>query len=450
MERLRAQDLMMVWPEDRGWAQDIGALVILESQGQFSIEDARHLVGGRLGRLPRFGQLLHQPGLGRGWPLWVDASSVDLHEHVQELPLDANAGEAELLRTCEELRLRPLDRARPLWKMWFVTGPTDGRVALFVKVHHAMADGVAGIGALGTFFDFTPETHESEAPPSLPAPIPSERDLLRDNLRGQLHRAAELARHIAHPAETAKAMRAGWPAVRESFVEGRAPRTSLNDGPIGWHRRFGLVRADLDALKATAHSNGAKVNDVLMTVVAAGLRDLLLHRGEAVEGVVLRAFVPVSLHATGADDAQGNLDGAMIIPLPVGVRDDIARLRLITAETAERKKRSRPQGGTLFRNRPIQKLFLRLAPYQRVMNTYVANVPGPPVPLYFAGMRVQEVFPVVPLMGNVSVGVGALSYASQLNLTAVVDRGRCPDVDVFVDGLRGSLDRLGAVRQAAA
>jgi diacylglycerol O-acyltransferase len=72
------------------------------------------------------------------------------------------------------------------------------------------------------------------------------------------------------------------------------------------------------------------------------------------------------------------------------------------------------------------------------------------VPLYFAGMRVEEVFPVVPLMGNVSVGVGALSYASQFNITAVVDRGRCPDVDVFVDGLQGSLDRLGAVRQAAA
>jgi hypothetical protein len=84
------------------------------------------------------------------------------------------------------------------------------------------------------------------------------------------------------------------------------------------------------------------------------------------------------------------------------------------------------------------------------MNTYVANVPGPPVPLYFAGTPVSEVFPVVPLLGNVSVGVGALSYASQFNLTAVVDRDRCPDVEVFVDGLRGSLDRLGAIRQTAA
>jgi diacylglycerol O-acyltransferase len=450
MERLRAQDLMMVWPEDRGWAQDIGALVILKSKGQFSIEDARHVVGSRLGCLPRFTQFLDVPGLGRGWPLWVDAPSIDLSHHIQELPLDANADEAQLLRTCEELRLRRFDRSRPLWRMWFLTGVAGGRVALFVKVHHAIADGVAGIGALGTFFDLAPETPHVETPRSRPAPIPSNRDLVGDNLRSKVHRAGEMVRQIAHPTETAKAMRAGWPAVRESFVEGQAPRTSINDGPIGWHRRSGLVRADLDALKATAHSNGAKINDVLMTVVAAGLRDLLLHRGEEVEGVVLRAFVPVSLHEAGADDASGNLDGAMIISLPVGVSDDVERLRLITAETVERKKRSRPQGGTLFRSRPIQKLFVRLAPYQRVMNTYVANVPGPPVPLYFAGTPVSEVFPVVPLLGNVSVGVGALSYASQFNLTAVVDRDRCPDVEVFVDGLRGSLDRLGAIRQTAA
>jgi len=450
IERLGPQDLMMVWPEDRGWAQDIGAIAVLQGSGRFSIDDARRRVGDRLGSLRRFRQLLYEPGLGQGWPLWVDAPSIDLDYHVRELHLDPPAGEAEVLATCEELRHRRLDRSRPLWEMWFLTGLADDRVALFVRLHHAIADGVAGIGALGSFFDLSANTTEADGPPWTPDPMPCGRDLFDDNARRQLEAALRVGRHLRHPVETARVMRAGWPAVRESFASERAPDTSLTRAPIGWHRTFALVRSDLDTVKSVAHENGATVNDVLMTIVAAGLRELLLERGEAVEGVVLRAFVPVSLHRSGADDTEGNLDGAMFVPLPVGEPDDLARLRTIAAETAVRKARSRPQGGTLFRNRPIQKLFLRLAARQRFMNTYVANVPGPPVPLYFDGMPVLEVFPIVPLMGNVSVGLGALSYAGQFNLTAVVDRDLCPDVDVFANGLRRSLVALGAVRRAVA
>ena len=96
----------------------------------------------------------------------------------------------------------------------------------------------------------------------------------------------------------------------------------------------------------------------------------------------------------------------MFVPLPIGEPDEVPRLRVIAPETVERKKTSRPQGGALFGNRPIQKAALRLAPHQHVMSTYVANVAGPRLSLHFAGAPVLEVFPVVPLMGNVSVGVG--------------------------------------------
>jgi diacylglycerol O-acyltransferase len=197
-------------------------------------------------------------------------------------------------------------------------------------------------------------------------------------------------------------------------------------------------------VKRIAHAHGAKVNDVLMTVVASGLRDLLLGRGEPVDGVVLRAFVPVSLHTGAPGQARGNRDGAMLVPLPIGEPDGLRRLRLIAAETRARKKKSRPAGGTLFRNATIQRAALRAAPHQRVMNTYAANVPGPPVPLYFAGAPILEMFPVVPLMANVSVGVGALSYAGQFNLTAVADKELCPDLEVFADGARRSLEALAA------
>jgi diacylglycerol O-acyltransferase / wax synthase len=179
-----------------------------------------------------------------------------------------------------------------------------------------------------------------------------------------------------------------------------------------------------------------------MAALAGGLRALLLGRGEPVDGLVLRAAVPVSLHQEQPGQARGNLDGMMVVPLPVGEPDDARRLELIAADTAERKRKPRPHGGTLFRNALIQRAALRLAPYQRVMNSYAANVPGPPVRLYFAGAPLLEVFPVVPLLGNIAVGVGALSYAGQLNITTVADRELCPDLEVFVRGMRSSLDAL--------
>jgi diacylglycerol O-acyltransferase / wax synthase len=447
MDRLSAQDLMMLWPEEVGWSQDIGALIILDggrlidADGRFLIEKVREHVERRLHRVPRFRQLLHRPGIGLGWPLWIDAPSVDLAEQVRVLPLEAPVDEARLLLACEELRQRRLDRSRPLWEMWFLPGLPQGRVGLFIKVHHAIADGMAGIAALSAFVDTIPDPPWTSEPPWTPAAMPSTRALLADNARRRLQQLGGTLTRLARPVETVRRARRDWPALREAFAEERAPRTSLNQR-IGWHRSFALIRSNLDLVKQIAYAHNAKVNDVLLAVLAAGMRDLLRSRGERIDGLVLRAFVPVSLHSGPPGQARGNLDGAMIVPVPVGEPDDVRRLELIAAETAERKRKCRPPGGALFRNVLIQRAALRLAPHQRVLNTYAANVPGPPLPLYFAGAPVLEVFPVVPLLGNVSLGVGALSYAGQFNLTVVADRERCPDLNVAVDGARRALDTL--------
>ena len=104
----------------------------------------------------------------------------------------------------------------------------------------------------------------------------------------------------------------------------------------------------------------------------------------------------------------------------------------------------------MFRSVAIQRAFLRYTPYQRMMNAYVTDVPGPPMPLYFAGARIRELFPLVPILGNMTIGVGALSYADQFNLTVVADRQLCPDLGVFVAGVERGLDDLaGPVRSPA-
>lgn len=194
--------------------------------------------------------------------------------------------------------------------------------------------------------------------------------------------------------------------------------------------------------KKVAHAHGATVNDVLLTAVAAGYADLFRSRGEPTAGVVVRAFVPVSLHREQPGAARGNVDAGMLVPLPIGERDDLRRLELIAAETSERKKKSRPPAGSMFRTVLLQRAFLRLMPRQRFMNAYVANVPGPPISLYLAGAQLLEFFPIVPITANVSIGVGAFSYAGQFNLTVVADRDLCPDLGVFVAGVKRSFEAL--------
>jgi WS/DGAT/MGAT family acyltransferase len=446
MERLTAQDLMMIWPEKFGWSQDIGALALLDggplldANHHFRIATARDVIGRRLHRLSRFRQLLYRPPLGLGWPLWVDASAIDLTEHVRVRALDSPPDEVTLLLACEGLRARRLSWSRPLWEMTFLTGLPDGRVGLFMKVHHAVADGIAGMAALSALFDAVPGPTPEPVYPWAPAAMPTPRDLFADNVRARLQALDRALSGLAHPGDSVGQIRRGWPALREAIFEGRAPSTSLNR-PVGWHRRFALMSGNLDDAKRVAHGHNAKVNDVLMTVLAAGLREVLIGRGERVDGVVLRAAVPVSLHDRHAA-ARGNRDGMMAVPLPIGEPDDLRRLERIAAETAVRKQKRYVPGGTLFRNGLIQRALLRVMARQRFMNTYAANVPGPPTPLFFAGSRVLRMFPIVPLQGNISIGVGAMSYAGQFNITVVADRDQVPDLDVFVDGAQGCMDTL--------
>jgi WS/DGAT/MGAT family acyltransferase len=447
MERLTAQDLIMLWPDDVGWPQDIGALAILEagrlfdSDGRFRVEAVREAILARLHLVPRFRQRLHVPRRGLGWPLWVDAPDFDIAEHVHVVPVRAPADQAQLLRTLEQLRVRPLDRSRPVWQMWFLPGLADGRVGFYMKVHHAIADGAAGVATLGALLDAVPDPPTAPGPPFAPAPVPSGRELFADNLCRRTHELVRVMSALVRPVRILRRIRAGWPAVHETLANERAPLSSLNR-LIGPGRRFAVVRSRIDLVKRIAHGYGATVNDVLMAAVTGGLRDLLLSRGERVDDVVLRAYVPVSLHRERPGMARGNQDGVMAVSLPIGVPDPAARLRLIAAETAERRKRSRPPAGTLLRNRLAQRAFLRLMARQRWANVYIANVPGPPVPLYFAGALLVELFPVVPLTGNLTLGVGALSYAGQFNITAVADRDACPDVEVFADGVRDALRAL--------
>jgi diacylglycerol O-acyltransferase len=448
IDRLTAQDLLMLWPDELGWPEDIGALAILDGtslldrDGRVRIDAIRRHLEPRLALVPRFRQLLYRPRWGLGWPLWVDAPAFDLADHIGVQPLAAPGDQAQLLGACEALRRRPLDRSRPLWEAWLLPGLPDQQVGLFLRAHHALADGVTGMAAFGALLDLAADAPTPVAAPWAPAPIPSASQLFRDNLRRRLQELGRGLSSLAHPIGTGRRVRRAWLTWREYFAE-RAPTTSLNR-PIGADRRLAVIRSRLEVAKQVAHAHHAKVNDVVLAAVAGGLRQLLASRGEPAEGLTLRAAVPISLHHEQPGQARGNQDGWMVVPLPLGEPDPVRRLELIAGETAARKQQARPQAGSgvmgfAVVQRASYRLFLAR---QRQVNLWVTNVPGPPVPLFLAGARLLELFPLPPILGNLTLGVGVFSYAGQLNLTAVADRDGCPDVEAFAQGVRSALDDL--------
>ena len=221
---------------------------------------------------------------------------------------------------CERLRRRRLDPARPRWEAWFLPGLAEGRVGLFLRMHHAVADGVAGVAAFGALLDLAADTPVPAAPPWAPAPVPSAAELLADNARRRVQGLTRALSGLAEPASMLRGARRTLPVWREVFAEQRAPRTSLNR-PIGPDRRLALIRSQLDLAKKIAHAHQAKVNDVLLAAIAGGLRDLLLGRGEHVGDLVLRTMVPISLHREQPGQARGNQDSTMVVPLPIGEPD---------------------------------------------------------------------------------------------------------------------------------
>jgi WS/DGAT/MGAT family acyltransferase len=324
--------------------------------------------GGRAGAGPPRRARAEPAAAGRGWPaaraaahgpLWVDAPSFDLADHVRVHPLAAPGDQAQLLQACQELSRR-LDPARPLWELWLLPGLPQRRVGALLRLHHTIADGAAGVAAFGALLDLTADAPTPVAPPWTPTPIPSVGELLGDNLRRRRQELSHGCSGLVHPGRTLREARRALPAWREVLTDKPAPRTSLNR-PVGTNRRLAIVRGRLDLTKQIAHAHHAKVNDVVLAAVAGGLRQLLARRGEDVRGLVQRAMVTISLHDEQPGQAQGNKPGWMMVPLPLGEPDPVRRLELIAAETAARKDKPRPEAGSgIFRFMAFQRVWYRL------------------------------------------------------------------------------------------
>ena len=426
----------------------VGALLTLEAAplldpaGSLRLAEIRRRLDRRLDGVPALRRRVVTAGPCGGRPLWIDDAAFDIANHVREVRVDDPAtGEPQA--TAARLIGQLLDRSRPLWELWFITGFDPERCAVLVKIHHAIADGLAAIALMSALLDVA--AGAPDPPPSgwRPGPPPHRRAVIADmalSKAASLQRAARSVRRLRRSAHTFAAL------TRElrAQMHATAPRTSINR-PVGSGRRVGYVALDVDALKRAAHASGGTVNDAVLAVVAGGLRSLLEARGEHVSHLV--ASVPVSLrHAD--DRSAGNQVGLMIVPLPVAEPDARRRLELMIRATRLSKATQHPVLGQRFQGwmaaAPLAQLFMAR---QRVINVFATNVAGPPVPLFLLGARIIDLVPFVIPTGNVTLAFCACSYAGTLYLSVTADATSTPDIDVIQDGMAQTWRDLRAAQQ---
>lgn len=420
-----------------------------DATGELRIGDIRRLIASRLDLVPKLRQRA-QPGLfDQAPPVWLDDPEFDISEHVRVQSLPGRGTERDLLCLCGEILAEPLDRGRPLWELIFINGLSGRRVAAIEKLHHSMADGIAAAELATVLLDLSPnlpEFGDSAGWSPISAPSFSHgavRDLLRLGELG-IQVASWGGRALMHPLRQARegirVARAVATLARPRTV---APRSSLNI-EIGPSRSVDFVRLGLEQVREVAHSNGATMNDVLLTIVAGGLHRLLESRGELTATSQLQALVPVGL---GDSEGRGlaNKVSAYFVRLPVGDADPVSGLHAISERMGWNKEQHQELAAETFLQLldPVPQQVLAkvvgLVQHQPFFNLIVTNVPGPPVPLYALGAKLLEVFPIVPLAGNQSIGVAAMSYEGQLNLGVFADPDVCPDVDAFCQGARSTL-----------
>jgi diacylglycerol O-acyltransferase / wax synthase len=353
---------------------------------------------------------------------------------------------------------QPLDRNKPLWENWLVEGLEGDRFALISKTHHALVDGVSGVDLATVLFDAeanpAPAEPSSELEPWQPHTEPSTAELVLAGLRGMAGAAAGLAgRFVTAAAGSPEATLVRLRDAAEGVGEivwaalNPAPETPLNV-EIGPHRRYLFVRHRLDDYKEVKNALGGTVNDVVLTVVSGALARWLRSRGVRTEGLEMRALVPVSVRTQDDQGSLGNRLAVMRGPLPVYIRDPLARLRFVKKAMDGLKESKQAVGAATLAavNNMAPPTILaqasRLNFSTRLFNLIVTNIPGPQIPLYVLGRELEDLFPIAFLPKDHALAVAIMSYNGRLEFGLLADYDAVPDLDLLAEGIDEALDEL--------
>jgi diacylglycerol O-acyltransferase / wax synthase len=457
MQRLTGADATFLYGETRHAPMEIASCIVVDAselpRGDALLDKARAFLEPRLHLAPPLRRRLVRVPFELDHPMWVEDPDFDIDYHLRHAALPEPGTMEQLAELIGRLLSRQLDHSRPLWEMYVIEGVEGDRGAIFVKSHHAAVDGVAAFQLVAALMDLWPD-----APVPAPPDEPWQPDELPTDLELVAGAAANLARQpVRGLRATRRLIRTTLQARRDhgsiGAVVGQsgAPQTRFN-GSLTPHRRVRFLDLPMDGVKELKSRTGTKVNDVVLAVVGGALRRYLQRHDELPDEPLL-AFVPVSARADDTGDA--NATTMMYVPLATDEPDPRRRLDQVAAGSAEAKNRLADTGPsalvdvTEYTGPALAAQAFRLAEALRLNervrlggNVVVSNIPGPPVPLYTTGARVDHIYPIGPLTDGSGLNITLLSYLGNLGVAVNTDRELVPDVDDLVEDLQEAYAEL--------
>jgi len=399
---------------------------------------------------PRFRQKVVETTTGT---FWQNDADFDLDYHVRLSALPGKADKAALERFVSQMASTPLDKSKPLWQFHLVE-KYDGGSALITRIHHCYADGIALVQVMLSMTD-------SEAQPSKREPL-SKTWLKEDGKAvkermGMIDRYMKLGENLLgkgmdfyrDPTLANVVAKEGGEIARELAVA-----LSLSDDPdtvlrgrLGVSKRVAWAPPlPLEDVKAISRVFDATVNDVLMASMTGALRSYMVERGERIDGVTIRATVPVNLRPLEHAKKLGNHFGLVFLDLPIGEIHPVLRLVRVV-ESMKQLKQSRQAVvvygllAALGMAPPVlQNLAFEI--FSRKATTVATNVPGPQMPLYLAGEKIKEQMFWVPQTGSIGMGVSILSYNGNVHFGLIADAKLIPDPDAVIQRFIPEFEKL--------
>jgi WS/DGAT/MGAT family acyltransferase len=464
MDRLTSFDTSFLANERDNGHMALGAVMVCEGSAP-TLQDFNAHILSRLHLLPRLRQRVQFPPLQLGRPFWVDFPDFDITQHVRHVTLPEPGTDAQFHDLVGRCLSPPLDRSKPLWELWLVDGFEDDRFAIVYKTHHSMADGISAVDIAVLLFDVEPKWEIArEEMPWDPHRPPSRVGLAGRAATGLLTTIGRAVRWIANaitsPKRALARARDGIAGVYEVSwaLTKPAPKVPLNV-EIGPNRCFSWTQCNLDQFKQVKNTFGGTVNDVTLAVSAGAIRRWLQSRDVEVDGLEMKALVPVSIRAENEHGELGNMLTAMRGPLPVGIADPVERLRRVTRGMEELKASKQPFGAEAIWN--LNDWFRDFAPplllrptatinfSTRLFNMLVTNFPGPQIPFYVLGRELVGVYPVGFLARGHALAIAIFSYNGKIFFGLIADRDSVADLEAISSYVDDSFEELYEAAQIA-
>ncbi len=457
MLRMGGQDAAFLYGETPEWHMHVAALMIVDPSDapSFSFDRLRDLVIERLPQLPQFRWRLVDIPLGLDRPGWEEATDFEPDYHIRRIAVPAPGGPAELGELVGRLASYKIDRSRPLWEMWVIEGLERGRVGVLCKIHHAIIDGSSGAGLAEITLDVSPEPRppSDEIKSSIAhRPVPSVPERIA---KGVVNTVVRTPYRIA---------RFGGQAVRQAFdVAGvlrsnriampyTAPRVPFN-GPLSPHRAFASARVDIDRTKEIRRRLDVKLNDVVLAICSGALRDYLIDLDHLPKSSLL-AQCPVSVRTEAERDDVGNKLGSLFVTLGTEIADPLQRVQAIHQSTMSAKEMHRalsvhrimgltdttPPGLIALAARAYSAAGLDRA--ASPVNLVISNVPGPPMPLYMAGARLEAMYPMGPLLFDMALNITVISYCDAIDFGLMSCPQLVPDPERIAARIPAALEAI--------